>query len=1109
MKATDAGSYAAQSVLATGRWVKIQVEHTGMYKITDEELKKMGFADPQKVSVHGYGGWPLDEDFRNPYIDDLPAVATYRGNNYLLFYGKGAVKWEYNEQENTFVHTNNPYSLYGYYFLTDETGRREMETLAATANEASLTIASFDEYRVFEEDLISVNSSGRELFGESFAAGGVHTMTSPVFRIPGITGEDGILNMRFIARPRSTTGIATLYIEGNPLCDIRLTTVNAGNTYTKAVAGTNSGVWKGAKNENPAISVGYNNAGDENVHLDYIRLHVKRTLKQYGTCTLFRSIASRNNISRFVIRDANEHTVVFDVTDGINPKRIETQRNGTEVSFNIPAGSLREFAAVQVDQEQGTWKVAGEINNQNLHALPQTDMIIIAQEALRPQAERLAGKHRTKDNLNVEVVNPQQIYNEFSGGTPDATAYRRFMKMFYDRSTTDADKPKYLLLFGDGAYDNRTVTTAWKNVFTSNMLLTYQSENSLNQYSYVTDDYFGALEDTPFSTSAIQLGIGRFPVRTPDEATVAVDKVLQYMDNASTGAWKNRICFVADDGSAADSYSNEHMEYADSLGERIRKEHPGFLVGKIFFDAYKKNSSTYPDVQQNIQKQLKDGLLVINYTGHGSSEQWSDEKVLSATADIAHFSYPYLPLWITATCDFTRFDNTSTSAGESVFLQKSGGIAMFTTTRVVYSSNNFQLNNNLIEELFTPDKEGHRQTLGDIIRKTKSKLYDTNKLNFILIGDPAMKLAHPEYRMQVTTINGNPVNTGEPVAFKALEKITVEGHILTPDGNTVATDFSGSLIVTILDSKQTLRTLDNNHTGNSFEFTDYPNTLYAGNDKVINGNFGFSFTVPKDISYSNDYGIMNLYAADESSGREAQGYFNDFRVGGSAEQPEEDILGPEIRQLFLNDSTFSDGAKVNTTPFFVARLWDQSGVNISGSSIGHDIMLSIDNKPAWTYNLNSYYRLLPDTGGEGLVTFPLPDLTPGKHTAEFRVWDVANNPTLHTFSFEVVENLKPAIATVIVTPVPARERLQFLIRHNRPESALQVSIQVYDMTGRLQWHREENGSSAIDTPYAVDWNLTSNSGSRLRPGIYIYRAAIRTANTEEASQSGKFIVLAQ
>jgi hypothetical protein len=960
--------------------------------------------------------------------------------------------------------------------------------------------------------LISVNKSGRELFGESFVGGGSHTINSPVFRIPGVTDETGKLTMRFIARPKSTSGVATLTIDGNLLLSLNIQPVSSSSAdaYVKATAKSQTVDWEGNKSETPRVSVGYNKTGDENVHLDYIRLQVKRTLQTYGEYTLFRSLASRNNVSRLIISNANENTVVFDVTDGINPKRMETQRNGSTLSFTIPAGELREFAAVQTDQALAGWKNAGEVRNQNLHALSQRDMVIIVQDALRSQAERLAERHRTHDKLKVEIVSPQQIYNEFSSGTPDATAYRRFMKMLYDRASSEADKPQYLLLFGDGAYDNRLLTSGWKNVFTSNMLLTYQSDNSLDQYSYVTDDYFGSLGNTSFGTGPIQLGIGRFPARTLEEATLTVDKVLAYMDNTLTGAWKNKICFVADDGSSLDypSFSREHMSYANQLGERIKTEHPGFLVNKIFFDAYKKSGSKYPDVQQNIQKQLKDGLLVINYTGHGSTEKWSDEDVLTAS-DIARFSYPYLPLWITATCDFTRFDDASTSAGEGVFLQKSGGIAMFTTTRVVYSNNNFNLNNRLIGELFNRDATGGRLALGDIIRKTKSSLLDMNKLNFILIGDPALKLAYPEYHAYVTAINGQQVQPDTPISFKALEKITVEGNILLPNGNTVASDFSGSLIVTILDSKQTVQTLDNNHTGVPFEFTDYPNTLYAGNDKVNKGKFEFSFTVPKDISYSNDYGIMNLYAVADSSGVEAQGYFNNFLVGGSAEHPEEDMEGPEIRQLFLNDSTFRDGGKVNITPFFVVRLWDKSGVNISGSSIGHDIMLSIDNKPAWSYNLNAYYQLLPDTEGEGVVTFPIPALTPGTHTAEFRVWDVANNPTLHTFTFEVTEGIKPSIVQVVATPVPARESMQFLIYHNRPESVLQVNVTVYDMTGRLQWQKKENGSSGVNTPYTVEWNLTSNSGSRLRPGVYIYRAAIRTTNEGEDSRSGKLIVLAQ
>ncbi|MDR1160736.1 MAG: type IX secretion system sortase PorU, partial [Tannerellaceae bacterium] len=551
----DDSRYAARSVLSSGMWMKIKVEQTGICKITYDDLRKMGFADPSRVSVHGYGGWPLDEDFGPgaAYIDDLPPVAVYRGADYLLFYGKGPVKWEYSDYSGTFVHTNNPYATYGSYFLTDATEVKEMEKVSLLSGQAALNITVFDDYRVHEEELYSVNNSGRELFGESFETAGSRTIpaTSPIARIEGITDADAKVTMRFIARPRSTDGQATLSIDGQELMQLNFPAItNSGNnSYIKAIDRIDTATWRGEKNEAPRVVVSYNKSGDENVRLDYIRLHVKRALRQYGGYTFFRSIQSIGNVSRFVVGNVDSQTVVFDVTGGEDPKLMETQLNGTELSFSIPAGDLREFAAVQINQSLSGWtREETSIDNQNLHACLQTDMVIIAADAFHTQAERLAERHRAdaRDSLSVLVVSPRQVYNEFSSGTPDATAYRRFMKMFYDRN--EAKKPRYLLLFGDGSYDNRKLTNNWKEVVTTNMLLTYQSENSLSYYSYVTDDYFGALKDERFTSGPIQLGIGRFPVRTVAEATAAVDKVVTYMDNKETGAWKNRICFVADDG---------------------------------------------------------------------------------------------------------------------------------------------------------------------------------------------------------------------------------------------------------------------------------------------------------------------------------------------------------------------------------------------------------------------------------------------------------------------------------------------------------------------------------------------------------------------------------
>ena len=774
----DSSRYASESVLNSGKWVKIQVAEDGIYKLTAADLKKMGFSNLDKVAVYGYGGWPLDEDFSTTYIDDVPEVAVWRSADYLLFYGKGPRKWEYSSSDKSFIHTNNPYSNYGYYFVSEkETTGRTMEKAASAAG-ATLQVTTFDDYVLHEEELVSVNSSGRELYGESFTSTLSRDFT---ISVPGITNDEGKATLSFISRGNGTI---TMNVDGNALISGSVSVPS--DEYEVARELYRERAWMADKGETVKVNIGYSTTGHKNVHLNYFRLQMKRQLKVYDNYTFFRSLSARGNASRFVIQGADASTLVFDVTDGVNPQQMETSLNGTELSFSIPASaSLREFVVVKPSQIKAPVTV-GEVANQNLHALPQQDMIIIAQPNFTTQAERLAEAHRTKDNLTVRVVTPESIYNEFSSGTPDATAYRRFMKMFYDRKTSEADAPKYLLLFGDGSFDNRKLTSAWKSVDMSNMLLTYQTENSLSSQSYVIDDYFGFLDDADNKKSLqnkkLCLGIGRFPIRTVEQATQMVDKVISYMENKNTGSWKNNLCFMADDGSNTDGFMTEHMEFADQLAGYVESEHPEFLVNKLYYDAYKKDmtAGTYPDVRSGLQKLLKDGLLLFNYTGHGGTTALSDEKVLTQT-DINQFTYTHLPVWVTATCDFTRFDDLNTSAGEDVFLNKSsGGIALFTTVRVAYSRPNFPINDNVIRNLFERNN-GRRRTLGEVMQATKNTLSSVYKLGFCLIGDPAVKMAYPEFGMKVTTVNGQSVD-GNSISFKALEKITVEGEVFDVSG---------------------------------------------------------------------------------------------------------------------------------------------------------------------------------------------------------------------------------------------------------------------------------------------------------------------------------------
>lgn len=1126
----DSDRYAASSALSENRWVKIRVNETGIYQLSYQQLLEMGFADPAKVSVHGYGGWPLDEDFSKPYVDDVPAVAVWKGTDRLLFYAKGPVKWEYGKLGEVqqsgvsgFIHTNNPYASYGCYFVTDAGSTKTMQTIPSE-KEATQRITTFDDYLLHETDQVSVNKSGRDLFGESFY-GDVPAFTAGDFsgKTSGMTDEESLAVFRFIARVNSPTEVA-MHINGEATASATIYSPRPGgvNAYVTALPVTASGYWTGKKAADFKVKIEYAGKGNKSAYLDYIRLQVKRELKAYDEpYTFFRSLQSRNGASRFLIQEAAANLFVWDVTDGLNPGIMETELSGKELSFSIPGGVLREFVLVRTDRKDFPQPaVVGEVKFQkDLHALPPVDMIIITPPAFKGEATRLAEVH---SELKVEIVTPEQIYNEFSSGTPDATAYRRFLKMFYDRDRSSA--PKYLLLLGDGAYDNRRLTKEWKNISGENMLLTYQTKESLNDESYVADDYFGLLDDTDRidnSNSTLDISIGRFPVRTLAEARNAVDKVIDYMNNPYKSAWKNEVCFIGDDGNSVDRFNTDHMTQANGLADIVLKNHPEYIVNKILFDNYKKDLTsglgTYPDARKLIFDKLKSGLLVLNYTGHGSTRSLSDEQTITDT-DVLNATYSHLPLWITASCDFCRFDDVVTSAGEQVFLnKKSGGIALFTTSRVALSGANENINRRFIAKLFQPTN-GIYPTLGEVMKDAKNEMGSARKLGFCLMGDPAMRLAYPKLRMRITSVNGEDANA-DTLMLNALQQVTIEGEVTNEDGSLVS-GFDGMMYATILDGKVTKTTLGNNTVTEKDEkgdpvtvirkisFDDYPSILYKGNHAVTSGKFSFTFNVPATISYSDlNTGKMSLYAADPSTGDEAQGSFTNFKVDGTSDHPIVDTDAPEIRSFYLNDTTFVEGGQVNASPYFVAKLWDRAGIDITGSGVGHDMTLIIDNEFHRNYSLNNYYENIPGSDKEGIVKFSIPQLSSGLHTAEFRVWDILGNSRTVTFTFEVVDGLKPFITRLFATPNPAREQVQFHLSHNRPEARLNVRIQVYDMIGRLQWQYEEAGSSELFKDYTISWDLTNGSGSRLRPGIYLYRAAISTDSSKEATETMKLIIL--
>ena len=746
------------------------------------------------------------------------------------------------------------------------------------------------------------------------------------------------------------------------------------------------------------------------------------------------------------------------------------------------------------------------ITNQDHHADAATDMVMIipTSQNLLAQAERLKTHHEQHDGLRVTIVPADELYNEFSSGTPDATAYRRYLKMLYDRATTPNDKPRYLLLFGDGAWDNRMLTSEWSGYNTDDYLLCYESENSFSQVNcYVSDDFFCLLDDeeviqTTNGNSTTYAGkpdvaVGRLPARTPDEAKTLVDKIISYAQNEYAGPWQNEICMMGDDGN-----DNSHMKTADKVATMIESTYPNYNVDKIYWDAYQRTSSStgysYPDVTRLIKQQLQNGALMMNYCGHGAAYAMSHELVMKLT-DFESQQSNYLPLWMTASCDIMPFDGQEENIGETVMLNsKGGGIAFFGTTRTVYATYNEVMNLAFTKHVLTPG-----MAIGEAVRLAKCELVEKssdltcNKLQYTLLGDPALQLNTPRQKMVVDSINGMPATQGIKLAAGSIVKIT--GHVEL--NNETDTDFNGIVTLSVRDAEETItcRLNDRSSTGadKAFVYQDRTNYLYRGSENVTEGLFNFTFAIPKDISYTDGSGLMTLYAINADKTRSAHGENESFELIGSSTALT-DSIGPSV-YCYLNSKNFKNGGKVNTTPYFIAELYDDSGINASGSSIGHDLELIIDGDMNQTYNLNNYFEYDFGDYRSGSIGFSIPELSIGTHELLFRAWDILNNSTTTELLFEVSEDAGAGEFNVTCTQNPASTNTQFVITHDRPGSELKVTLDVFDLGGRQLWRQTDTVMATNDT-VTIDWNLNVAGGSRLHTGLYLCRLTLNDGDSK-------------
>jgi hypothetical protein len=1031
--------YTSHSVLATGRWAKIRVPTSGVYQLTDALVRSAGFSDMNKVKIYGYGGAMQPEKLTADYLgttDDLGEVPTCTVGGKRLFYAVGPVSWS---DKTATARTRNPYSSYGYYFLT------ENDSTPLTQTEDEFKAANYplpqDYHTLYEVDDYSWFHGGRNLYDSRLF--GIGTTRS--YQLAATAGSAGQLT---VVLTYDAPFAASVTINGTAVGAVSV--VSPLDSYSKAAVTTKTFAVDALQADN-TVTIQQTSGG--NVRLDYLSL-------QYDTPQSWSDLAA--------------------------------------TAFPAP-------------------EYVHTITNQDHHADTIADMVIVipTSQKLLSEAQRLADFHRSHDSLRVSIVPADELFNEFSSGTPDANAYRRYLKMLYDRAETEADMPRFLLLFGDGAWDNRMLTANWKNYSPDDFLLCYESENSFSSTDcYVSDDYYCLMDDgeggNMLTSDKSDVAVGRFPVRTAAEAKILVDKTIGYARNDYAAAWQNTICVMGDDGD-----NNRHMSDAESVAKEVVSNHPSFNIKKIYWDAYERQSSStgfsYPDVTQLIQQQLKSGALIMNYSGHGAPYTLSHEQVVSLS-DFKVSAANRLPLWLTASCDIMPFDGQEENIGETAMMNTNGGaVAFYGTTRTVYAQYNGYMNRAYTRYVLGNDDSGRRYTIGEAGRLAKNLLMTPasggndigmdqtpNKLQFTLLGDPALTLAAPTMQVVIDSINGQAAT--KTTALQVGHTVTVKGHIVG------APTFNGVVTATVRDIEQTITCRLNNPAvaSTAFTYQDRPSTLYTGSDSVRAGKFALQFVLPRDISYADGKGLITLYAISNDRQSAAHGSSSNFTMEAS-DLTGDDGIGPNI-YCYLNSSAFINGSAVNTTPLFHAELYDRDGINVSEGGIGHNLELIIDGQLSSTYVLNDYFQYDFGDYRSGSLNYSLPALAEGQHHLLFRAWDALNNSSTAELQFQVVKSLEPSIFSIGCTPNPAKTSATFMISHDRAGSQVDVQIEVFDTSGRYLWSHTETGVPT-DQSYTVTWDLCTSGGHRLQTGVYLYRVLLSSDGSTQASQAKKLIII--
>lgn len=1047
-------SYKPSSVLSTGKWAKISVSSTGIHRITADVIRKAGFSDMAKVRVYGFGGNLVPEMLTQEWIaehDDLPEVPTVTIDGEKFFYALGPVSWS---SATTTNRTRNPYSDVGCYFIT------EIEGDAATTTEEALLaqVSSSNDARhyLYEVDDYAWTEMGRNLYDKTpINSGTIKTYTIPVAET-------------------STSATILVNLTAGSGSSVTVSTVDGIDSYTYSFS-------KMASNYEKVRDFAHSFSYDADA---------------LAKC-------AKDEAGNYLV------PVYINCTSG-GPVRLDY----ISAAFDGVKGPVTLSAA-----NYPSVNYVYNITNQNHHADKPVDLVIIIPTSQKwySQAKRLGELHVKEEkeafsnaDFTYSIVPADELYNEFSSGTPDVSAYRRYLKMFYDRAKSSGDKmPQSVLLFGDCKWDNRLKTLSAYDV--DDMLLIYETEDSeFTTSSTGVDDFITILGDgvtihqSGYSSSALRfdMGVGRLCVNSLSQATQMVDKIETYMSRRYSGKWVTSVMYAADDDGSA---GNTHMTAINRNADNLINKELGFDVKKVLLDAYERQSTStglrYEGAHNDIIKTLNEGALVFNYGGHASPVQYSDECVFTL-ADAKALRGNNYSLMYTAACETMPFDQTTDNIGcAAVHNTEGGAIAYLGTLRTVYANLNESLNDAFMDYLIPSDYDGLPVTISEALRQAKNYMVTTgrdrsiNKHQYHIFGDPALRLAIPRYKTVVDQINN--VGTSDIVEAKANQVVNVKGHVETFGGQKL-TDYKGTAYVFVKDAKEAVTTR-NNDGKSQITYLDRLNTIYKGTASVNDGEFTINFRVGSYIIDNGDTGLINVYTSSSSGTPSAFGESTDILFTG-VEEVKNDEEGPEI-DLYLNSPRFVNGGTVGTTPYLHAVLEDKDGLDVMGNTVGHNIELVIDGDATKTYNLNDYFLFDDGSYTQGTVYYVIPALTSGSHTLRLRAWDILGNMSEKDISFSVDAGLQPSISDVVISPNPVKGAANFYIYHDFQGSNAEINIDIIDTTGRLvqtnTWYQTLSVSEGR-TSFLWYPNIAN--------GLYLYRVRLTCDGVHYVTKTKKLIV---